>query len=175
MRTTLLFLLGFFIAGTSKADSFAQADLNPYVRVHASRSYTDLLGVARFDDQDYMITRGGGVLAAEASWSTGREFSNLLIRGTGEAGQLNSLKRTLTTNKIGAQTDCRDPLGLDGSYEITWYGKSGRRNSFTAYLGTFGPTDLPSCPSGVAEMIRAINDYVNHVANRRGTEVLRSK
>ena len=174
MRRTALIILVLLFSAPLLGDSFSQADLHPYVRVHGSRAFRDIVGGRHFDDQDYFITSGGAMLAIEPSKTDNRNFTNSFSRGAGTPERLVALKQVLAQNRVGQQTSCEiDTEGdLIGPYEITWYGKSGRRNSFTVIHGPGGASGLPPCPPGVDLMIGAINDYVSHVRSRPGTEIL---
>jgi hypothetical protein len=177
MRAATLIVIGLFCALASRADDFSQADLHPYLRIHAWRTYVDLQSQVNFDDQDYAITQGGALQAAEARRQGDRSPVNVFIRGVGATAQLNSLKRTLNQNRIGTQTSCElDTQGAQsGPYEITWYGKGSRRNSFVVEFGTAGSSGLPPCGPGVEAMIRAIDIFLNHVSTRPGTQTLTSR
>lgn len=178
MRPVFLLVLSLLFCGSSaRADAFASSDLHPLLRAHATRSFIEGFSQLRLDDQDYLISRGGALLSQVAGQVDGGSFSNFLVRGAGDREHLAALKRVLAESQVGTLKSCEIDSGgvTNGPYEITWYGKEGRRNSFVAVLGPAGASGLPPCPPQVGNIIQAISVYVNHVVSLPGTEILQAR
>lgn len=178
MRFVMLLLLSLVFCGSPVcADAFASSDLHPIIRVHAMQSFEISFNRLVLQDQDFFISRGGSLLYQEVSQIDGGPFISILVRGVGELAELAALKRVLAENRVGTLMSCEFADGAETRepYELNWYGRDGRRNSFVAVSGPAGASGFPPCPPQVGNIIRAIGDYRIHVVNLPGTEVLQAR
>jgi hypothetical protein len=176
MRVLALLLLSFTLFGSrAEADAFTSADLHPLLRVHAVHS-DQILSTQQtiFQDEDYFISRGGALLFQLVSQLEAEPFKTLLVRGVGLPAEVAALKQVLSDSRVGTLTDCEVPDGADRvePYELTWYGREGRRNTFVAFFAPAGSTSLPVCPPQVLSLRRAVSDYFVHVTQLPGSENL---
>jgi hypothetical protein len=113
------------------------------------------------DQRQSLISRGGGVITLLASRGpSGSNFSVLAIRGLGTPEELATLGHALSEAKAGMQRDCilggMDP----GHIDITWFGRTGRQNTFTVALQGQEPPPETSCPIAIDRLVSAIDRYI---------------
>lgn len=137
---------------------------HPLIRVHA----TLLKGSHGFTllDEDLFIATDGAITGVLSMSCNGCPSSFFGWRGETRSGsasapQVSALRRALVDNRVGIQSgDCLvvANVGLvDGDYEVRWYGRGMRQNTFTASVGR--PAALPPCAPEVGRIIAAIETY----------------
>ncbi|HEV7672647.1 MAG TPA: hypothetical protein VGS22_29355 [Thermoanaerobaculia bacterium] len=119
------------------------------------------------NDVDRMITRGGGLIVII---STGLDDLRPEIQtgvGLGTAADLASLGQALAAAQVGSASDC-SANGFDrtGEIEITWYGRTGRRNRFTIILVDGEPAEAERCPAATRAVFDAIEVFEQAAAGR---------
>jgi hypothetical protein len=179
MKNAIVALALLLSSATSVAAvDFEEADLHPLLRVNASLSVFPLIepSLGGRSDEVKVITRGGAlisVLTRQIGFS--QPFQNHILRGVGSPAAIAQLKTMLGQNQVGIQTSCLlDPnTEVNGTYEITWYGRGPRRNSFVVYYGTAG-AGFPACPLEVSKIVQAIREFEDAVTADPNSEVLDS-
>lgn len=164
-----LALAGFFIAALSSAGirPVPGADPRTLLRVHSSLREQVRPDLAVRNDIDRMITRGGGLIVIT---STGLDDLRPEVQtgvGLGTAADLAFLGEALTSAQVGGATDC-SANGFDrtGQVEITWYGRTGRRNRFTITLKNEEPAEAERCPAATLALFDAIEVFEQTAAGR---------
>ena len=169
MKNVVLALTLLLCSGTTVAAvPFKDADLHPLLRVNGSFLFIPSAGpVARLGhiDEVKVITRGGALVSVVTDQvGFGAPLENHFLRGVGSPAALAQLKTRLAQNQVGVQASCLlDPNPeFSGTYEITWYGRGGRRSGFTVYYGTAGG-GFPACPPEVEQIVSGISTFESSV------------
>jgi hypothetical protein len=151
-------------ARNASAVEFQDADLKPLLRVNFSlflAPTTTPIVLAGHIDGIKIITNGGGLISVDTDQGVFGPFRNrLILRGVGSPASLAKLRAEFGKNRIGFQVSCAlEPNGdVSGPYEITWYGRGGRRNAFTVLYGKAG-AGFPACSAEVQEIVNAIAEF----------------
>lgn len=173
----LMALLG--IVPAVQAADFSDVDLDPLLRVRTRLTVPAAPPVAteEREDSDTFVTRGGATtivrvvqLVSQGSATTLHQ----LARGVGSRERLSGLAAALAQGRIGQQNSCFIDAGNTPPdvYDITWYGKGVRRNTFVIVFGTPESSDLPACGPGVFPLLQGILRYESGVLGDPATEVL---
>jgi hypothetical protein len=149
--TILLLCLG--LPGAHGAP-IAQPDLRPFLEIHARTEGTDS---PTFTDERISIYQSGALVYQARGGVEGGCIVTTLALGPGSASALRPLRRALRTANVAALQDCGLGFGFGTNleYQLDWQGLDGRTNDFK--FGTFFQS---GCPSGVALIKDAVEDYV---------------
>jgi hypothetical protein len=163
MQKTLgLALVGFYLATLSSAGMrpVPGADRRALLRVHSTLREQARPDLFLRNDIDRLITRGGGLLIIT---STGLDDLRPEVQtgvGLGTAADLAALGEALAAAPVGGVIDCSaNGFGRTGEVEITWYGRTGRRNRFTITLTEGEPTEGEPCPATTRAIFDAIEVF----------------
>lgn len=159
---------------------FSQVDLYPMLQFHNNQHahYGSSLAPPDSDFvEDLFISRGGATVSVSVSRieASPVELQTSVIRGVASKEALADLKKAIIETNAGVQKDCEFQSMTDGVYEITWYGKNGRRNQFAVHFGRDLSGALPTCPTAVDRLLEAIVRYANVIRASSANEVLQSK
>lgn len=157
------------LAATAQAAAgpIAQPDLRPLLEIQGSSTGTD----SPLSGDERITIYQGGALLYQAKVDDGTCLLTTLALGPGSANSLKGLRRALRTGQVAIQRDCGLGLGFGTNieYQVAWQGLDRRVNRFK--FGTFYQSN---CPSGVALIKKAYEDYVSAVLSDPGSKVLRS-
>ncbi len=149
------------------AAPLAQPDLRILLDIHGNTTGTDgpPSGTERI-----ALYQGGAVLY-EAKVFTGDCDITTLALGPGLPSALKAVRRALRTGQVSAQKDCGlgFQFGTNIEYQVSWRGLDARTNTFK-----FGTYYQSNCPSGVALIKKAYEDYASAVLSDPQTKVIRS-
>ena len=130
------------------------------LRVHAA--LTVFAQGPELVDEDLFV-HGDGL--ATGSLALSREgacascyWSTAIVQGSGSSEQFAALQAALGVNKVGVQAGgcvVQSVMPGTGTYEVTWYGRGSRRNSWLVQVGGEGEP----CAVEVSNIIRAIETY----------------
>lgn len=161
-KTPGLALAGFFLAALLSAGIRPVPGTDPraLLRVHSSLREHVRPGMFVRNDIDRLITRGGGLVII---LSTGLDDLRPDVQsgvGLGTTADLALLGQALAAAQVGSTTDC-STNGFDqtGEVEITWYGRTGRRNRFTVTLVEGEPAEAQRCPAATRAIFDAIEVF----------------
>lgn len=162
-RPTLLCLSGFsLLVGlvTFSHRTLAQVPpaQRPVIRVH---SFLEFTGHAnQFADSDTLVTADGigTTTTAMVTSETGQGWmvAHQVLKGT--SAQLASLGTALVSGRVGVQQgNCVLGCAVEcsGTYELTWFGRGLRSNSFAMVVSN-SPDAGPPCPAEVIEIVRQL-------------------
>jgi hypothetical protein len=180
MRTGIVTAFGILAAAIQGAGAAQEpTDVRPLLRIHTvlETGAKECSNIPRANalEQDLFVT-GGGVLYSTRVLADGPEgdcqFRTRLIRGAATGLQLLRLQKNLERHQIGLQTDCGVPGegGAKGRYEVTWYGKDVRHNSFRVVIGG-DDGSLPPCPIEIHRLFTAISNFEQSVSRNPDSEV----
>lgn len=167
------------------AVDFSKVSLRPLLQVESTRLTEEdpiavggiLFGGRLRSDISLTVSRGGAVLVESAGQSFElAPFQAQYVRGIASSRSLAPLSSALNAARVGLQTDCslEEDRVLTGRDQITWYGAGARRNSFRIGYGAEA-AGLPTCPSGVRQLLQAIGALQDEVRNDPESEVLTSR
>lgn len=148
------------------AGTLPDVDLTPLLRVHSTLLFRFLPDPSVGDlleDGDLFVSQGGATTWVRLLRREGESFRTETFIGAGRADFLRQLKGRLGSNRAGFLEDCAivDPeAATTGTYEVTWYGRGGRRNSFTFTL-TGDAGALPVCSPDAELLFETIFGYAN--------------
>lgn len=136
-------------------------DVPALLRVN-SMTRTSFGQAVQEDHRQTLISRGGGVLEllATAGPSGSGAFFIRAFQGLGTSGELATLGQALVEGRIGTLDDCTIG-GNPGHTEITWYGRTGRQNTFrVTYRPGGAPPGIPQCSAAAVNIVGAIERFV---------------
>jgi hypothetical protein len=174
-------LAGFFallFSATSiwSAPDLSTVDLRPLLRMNATsstsgESFPPSPNV--LTDQDILITYGGALTSSYVERPEGETFSLTLVRGVIRPLFRMSLFQILVENRIGFLESCQNRgTGIfEARYEVTWYGRNGRRNQFVV-VHSAAETGLPACPPEADRIVSVITGNQFDVSSDPESEVL---
>ncbi len=168
-RVMSLVSIGFFLATVLGAGlrPVPGGDSRTLLRVH--RTLRDEVRPDTFvlNDQDSLITRGGGLVIIRASSTNNQRPGTDLGVGLGNAADLALLGQALTAAPVGSAMDCSlNGIFRTGKVEITWYGRSGRRNRFSITFLDHEPTEEDRCPEPTKAIFDAIEVFEETAGGR---------
>lgn len=178
MKTSRLALvLCLFGCPALEAADFSGRHLDPMIRVRATENVpASSVASAAQNDLDFYVTRGGvtTIVRVFRFFEPGKvRVLHQLARGTGSPADLEELKQALVTGRAGARQSCiiedTEPLA---TWEVTWYGRNGRRSSFVVAVGPAAATGLPPCGPEAFPLISALLAYEGRVLGNPATELL---
>lgn len=179
MTTRMIVALVLTAALCGVAAAQEPVDLRPLLRIHTvlETGGKECSNIPRANalEQDLFVT-GDGVLYSTRVLADGPEgdcrFRARLVRGAATSLQLVRLQRNLRRHQIGLQTDCgiSGDVGVQGRYEVTWYGKDVRYNSFRVVIGGLDGS-LPVCPVEIRKLFVAVSNFEENVSHNPDSEV----
>ncbi len=182
---TLCSFLGILLALStvteSRAVDFSNVDLKPLFHLHLSKRFKTPPEFPPqkeiFDDEDLFVTQGGATVLIIFLRSEDTEFGTRMVRVVSPQPPLRTFLGALAASRIGLQPSCESDTGgtLTGSYEISWYGRHGRSNSFHVALAAAGASGLPPCPPEAQQIVMAVAAYESDVVGAPGAEVFQSQ
>lgn len=111
-------------------------------------------------DIDRLITRGGGLITIVSSGLNDQVPDVNAFNGRGTASDLAALGVALTAASVGTASDCSfNGGGRTGPVEITWYGRTGRRNVFTILFIDGDPPEGERCSAATRAVFDAIEIF----------------
>lgn len=164
----VILALGLVAPATPEAGPLAQPDLRPLLVIQAKTFGTDS---PTFSDDRITIYKGGTLLFQAEAGDPACTLTTLAL-GTGASDILATLNRALRIGQVGIQQDCGLGFGFGTilDYQLEWRGKGERVNRFK-----FGSLYQSGCPSGVALIKDAVDDYILAVMNDPRTKVIRGQ
>ncbi len=112
------------------------------------------------NDIDRLITRGGGLITIVSSGLNDQMPDVNAFNGRGTASDRAALGEALTAASAGTASDCSfNGFGRTGPIEITWYGRTGRRNVFTILFVHGEPPESERCPAATRAVFDAIEIF----------------
>jgi hypothetical protein len=180
-RTTLLALSLTFVAPAAFGQGGAcVVDLGPLVTVHASRLFEGRTLPGRVPPpprevtEDLLVTNGGAASAVRVTRTFCCDIPDLRLFASGIAGRADvvRLRDLLAEVRVGLfggcvfENDLTTPVGprVRGGYEVTWYGRAGRRNRFTIAFADAGQAALPLCPPEAQRLIDGLTAFADALA-----------
>lgn len=172
----LAVLLG--VPSSVSAADFSEVDLDPLLRVRTRLTIPAVppAPAEEREDADTFVTRGGATTIVRVIQLVGPATSSTihqLARGIGSPEDLVQLTTAIAEGRIGQQRSCFIESGNvpTNSYDVTWYGRGARRNSFVVVFGAAGVSSLPPCGPGVLPMLGEILRYESDVLGDPATEL----
>jgi hypothetical protein len=170
LAALILVAAGTSIAAPAAAQTISQALL----RVHSTILFYPT-GTKSFD-LDLLVSTSGYSQVWETEANT---INPLPLRlyvaksATASAETLAALRSALNAGQIGIQQSCVVNQGfiVQGTVEITWYGRNLRRNQFTVVMSD-RPSDLPPCPPDLCGILQAIKTYARALTPLNGIPLL---
>ncbi len=142
-------------------------DLPALLRVNSARTLFFGPDIAQVRHEQTLISRGGGLFSLLGTGVPGSVLSIDAFRGLGTNGELATLGLALVEATVGIQHDCTsDSFGV-GHIEVTWYGRTGRQNTFR--VASQEAQSLPASPCSaevvhlLGEIERFVSDAVSHL------------
>ena len=144
------------------------ANLDPLVEAQFDRAFVPRsirLPPSPYRIVEQMTVTSGG--AATVLWSQSPPSSKVFAAGFAKAADLAALRQALSANRVSQQADCviendlSGPIGVRilGYVEITWHGRSGRRNRFTVSHEDPGRSVRPRCSAEVRQLLQAVATF----------------
>ncbi len=168
VASVTLLALGLVAPAALGAAPIIQPDLRPFLDIQVKTAGTDS---PTFGDERLTIYQSGALVYQTRSGVEGGCVLTTLALGPGSASQLRAVRRALRSGDVANQQDCGLGLGFGTNldYQLAWQGLDGRKNDFK--FGTFYQS---GCPSGVALIKDAVEDYLSAILSDPATTVIRS-
>ena len=173
----LALILCLFGCPALQAADVSGLNLDPLVRVRLTENVpaSSTSGAAQ-NDRDLFVTRGGVTTIVRVFRffePGGVRVLHQLARGAGSPADLAELKQALAAGRAGIRQSCNiedaEPLA---TWEVTWYGRNGRRSSFVVAVGPAAATGLPPCGPETFPLLSALLAYEGRVLGDPETELL---
>ena len=168
-RVMFLAPIGLFLATALGAGLRPIPGSDPRTLLRVHRTLRDQVRPEAFvlNDQNSLITRGGGLVIIRASSLDDQRPETILGVGLGNAADLALLGQALTAAPVGSAMDCSlNGVDRTGKVEITWYGRSGRRNRFSITFLDHEPTEEDRCPDTTKAIFDAIEVFEETAGGR---------
>jgi len=168
---------------TAAGQNLCAADLHRLLRVTSTFSAIQRSPSAPGPSQDvfedFVVSRSGVVVgqAVHDELCDNCTTHNTVVAGQASMQDLNSLRQVIDSNHIGIQTSCfqanleEGTVGprLFGTFELTWYGRNGRKNTWSViYDNADHEGILPPCSPSVQTIVNTVRSFFSGVASRPG-------
>ncbi len=107
--------------------------------------------------ESIFVSRGGYIFLQGTIESTNGTFDGIVGRAFANATQRSVFRDILTRGQVGRQRDCvRISTELSGYWQITWYGRNGRRNTFRYVSAPDLSSGLPECSEQARDLLEGL-------------------
>lgn len=167
----------------ASGQNLCAADLHRLLRVTATftaiQRSPSAPGPSQNVFEDFVVSRSGVVVgqAVHDELCDGCTTHNTVAASGASVQDLNSLRQVIDSNRIGIQTSCfqanleEGTVGprLFGTVELTWYGRNGRKNTWTVLYDNAGNGGtLPPCSLAVQSIVNTVRSFFSQAASRPG-------
>ncbi|HEV7668367.1 MAG TPA: hypothetical protein VGS22_07575 [Thermoanaerobaculia bacterium] len=137
---------------------FPGNDSRTLLRVHSTLAETPRPDVGFRTDSDRLISRGGGLVTLRSQGLGTNPPEVVAFAGLGRPADLAALGEALVSAGVGTLSSCSldGQGGRTGPVEITWYGRTGRKNTFVIQFLDHEPPAAGLCPPEAGAVIDAI-------------------
>ncbi len=136
-------LLGNALPGRSQTSSL---DIRPLFRIEEEFTSRLTSPPVLLNQSSTFVSRGGYVFLQGTIGATDGAFDGIAGRAFANATERAVFRDILTRGQIGRQRDCVVlGTGLKGQSQVTWYGRSGRRNAFRYIYAEDLSSGFPVC------------------------------
>ncbi len=163
---TLACLVGTAVPGRSQTSSL---DIRALFRIEEEFTSRLTSPPVLLNQSSTFVSRGGYVFLQLSILSADGRLSGGAGRAFANSTQRTVLRDILKRDQIGRQRDCVFlGTGLKGQSQITWYGRSGRRNAFRYVYAEDLSSGLPACSEQALDLLEGLTTIAAVIVDQGG-------